>query len=150
MGVLLNRDSKNVPGEELEGNVSLFRHVEKRHRVDNLILGHHQIDNPEVLFQSVADEYDALTDQITQFQVAGFQRRQMLAGNVGIQISRFDTGEFGEIVDHLSGTTREHVYYTIDERNQAGYTARVGGGGNLHYYNFASRGTQSATKSREK
>ena len=130
MGVLLNRDSKNVPGEELEGNVSLFRHVEKRHRVDNLILGHHQIDNPEVLFQSVADKYDALTDQITQFQIAGFQRRQMLAGNVGVQISRFDAGVFGEIVDHLSGTI-DHVYhYTIDERNKAGYTAGVSGGGN--------------------
>ena len=56
----------------------------------------------------------------------------MLAGNVGVQISRFDAGVFGEIVDHLSGTIENVYHYTIDERNKAGYTARVSGGGNLN------------------
>ena len=101
MGVLLDGDAQDIPSEELEGDVPLLGHVKQRHRVDDLIFGHHQIDDSEILFETVADENDALTDEIAELQVARFQRRQMLAGNVGVQITRLDARKLRQIVYHL-------------------------------------------------
>ena len=102
MGVLLDGDAQDVPSEELEGDVPLFGHVEQRHRVDDLVFGHHQIDHAEILFEAVADEHHALTDEIPQLQVTRLQRRQMLAGDVGVQIARLDAGKLRQIVHHLA------------------------------------------------
>ena len=116
MRVLLNGGSQNVPGEELEGNIPLLGHVEQRHRVDDLILGHDQVDDSEVLLEAVTDEDDAAADQIAQLQVTRLQRRQMLARNVGVQVSGLDARKFRQIIHHL--ITKEIVSEDAGEESK--------------------------------
>lgn len=62
---------------------------------------HHQVDDTEVLLQPVAHELDAHVDEETQLQVRGFEGGQVLGGDLGIQVSRFDPGVLGQVIHHL-------------------------------------------------
>lgn len=62
---------------------------------------HQQVDDPEVLLQAVAHEADARVDEEAQLQVRGLERGQVLGGDLGVQVSRFDARVLGQVVHHL-------------------------------------------------
>lgn len=49
----------------------------------------------------MAHEDDPRVDEVPQFEVGGLEGGQVFGGDGGVQISRFDTWELGQIVHHL-------------------------------------------------
>jgi hypothetical protein len=45
-----------MPGEELQRHEAMMRKMEEIHRVDDLLRRHVQVDDTEIIFQSMSDE----------------------------------------------------------------------------------------------
>lgn len=62
---------------------------------------HHQVDDTEVLLQAVAHELDSHVNEEAQLQVGGFESGEVLGGDLGIQVSRFDPRVLGQVIHDL-------------------------------------------------
>ena len=90
-----------MPGEKTQGNHALMRQVKEMHSVDDLTGRHHQIDDTEIVLQSVTDESDPVVDQESQFQIRRLERRQVFRRRGHVQIARLNARKFRQIVHHL-------------------------------------------------
>ena len=70
---------------------------------------HQEVNDPEVLLQAVTHEANARVDEEAQLQVGRLQGRQMLRGDLCIQVSWFDAGVLSQVVDHL----QEHTFTSV-------------------------------------
>ena len=59
------------------------------------------VDDPEVLLESVSDKDYADVHQVAQLEVGGLEGRQVLGRDVRVQVARLDTRELGQIINHL-------------------------------------------------
>lgn len=64
---------------------------------------HHEVDDTEILLQPVAHKLDTHIDEEAQLQVGGFESGEVLRGDLGIQVSRFDPRVLRQVIHHLWG-----------------------------------------------
>ena len=87
MGDPLDVDLEEVPGQELETDPSVMRKMEQVDCVNGLLHGHQDVDNPEVVLETVANEDTAAVDQEPELLIGWLEGGQMLGAEVGIQVT---------------------------------------------------------------
>ena len=84
--------------------------------ITDLIAGHHEVDDPEVVLEPVAHKDGARIHQEAQLLVRGLQRGQMLGAEVGIQVTRLDARELGQVVHNLEKAENVGVHTVMQSR----------------------------------
>ena len=74
---------------------------------------HHNIDDSEVLLESMADELDSSLEQVDELEVAGLERGQVLGAHGSVKVSRFDSWELCQVVHNLQYTISETFQHLI-------------------------------------
>lgn len=133
-----------MPSEKLQRHHPMMRKMEEINCVDDLLRRHVQVDDTEIIFQSMSDEnysaerkeienrlenrgkkFKLPVDEITKLLIRTFERRQTFVAQIRVQIARFNPGKLREIICDLF--TREDV--VVDEGKAFLVVARSAGRG---------------------
>ena len=64
-------------------------------------LTHHDVDDPEVLLESMADKLDSFLKEIDELEVASLECGQVFGAHGGVQVTGVDTRELGQVIHNL-------------------------------------------------
>ena len=81
-----------------------MRKVEEVDGVDDLVLRHDQVDDTEIVLESVPDKGHFSVNEKPEFLIGRFERGQMFRAEISVQVAGLDARKFCKIVHHLKNT----------------------------------------------
>lgn len=90
-----------MPGKETKRDHPLVWQVEQVHSVYDLTGRYDQVDDTEVVLQSMTDKRDAVVNEEAKLQIRRLERRQVFRRRGNIQVTGLDSRELGQVIDHL-------------------------------------------------